>query len=74
MPARRALAQNAACLAYETVVDDPVKETRRMVEFLYRGTAAIAHLRRLSDVSYRRIVWKNSIFRVDHNLNGHRWP
>jgi hypothetical protein len=21
-----------------------------------------------------QIVWKNSIFRVDHNLNGHRRP
>jgi len=32
MPARRALAEDAACLAYEAVVDDLEKETRRMVE------------------------------------------
>jgi uncharacterized membrane protein len=25
-------------------------------------------------IRLRRIMWKNSIFRVDHNLNGHRRP
>jgi hypothetical protein len=45
MPARRALAQDAACLAYEAVVDDLEKETRRMVEFLRRGTAAVCAMR-----------------------------
>jgi hypothetical protein len=29
---------------------------------------------RIRDGWCRRIVWKNSIFRLDHNLNGNRRP
>jgi hypothetical protein len=72
MPARRASAPDAACLANEAVVDDLEKETRRMVEFL--GLPSVEAVLRFHETEQPvRTVSVNQVREPIYRTSAGRW-